>query len=91
MITDEQQRLLQSGIFRHALIEEHHRAGTAEAKKLHGLIGLRCKKLGHEYTITRIEYGWDGYIVAHGKKWLTTGKESRYPHNIGPITPKAFE
>jgi hypothetical protein len=91
MITAEQQELLNEGIKRHKALEAEHQAGRNDAKLLAGLIGLRCKKFFSEYTITDIRYGYDGYIVARGQKWLANGKLSKHQHDIGPITPKVFE
>jgi hypothetical protein len=90
-LTAEQNDLLEEGVKRHKAIDAEHRAGRTDAKKLETLIGLRMKKFAHEYTITHIRYGYDGYICARGKKWLKTGLLSKYEHDIGPITPKAFE
>ena len=91
MITDEQRELLNDGIVRNKALDAEHREGTADAKKLQGLIGLRCKKFNHEYLITDIRYGYDGYIKAYGKRFLKSGEMSRFTRDIGPITPKAFE
>ena len=91
MITNEQQELLNDGVVRHKALEAEHREGRADANKLAGLIGLRCKKFDTEYLITDIRYGYDGYIKARGKKMLQTGVLSRFVRDIGPITPAAFE
>jgi hypothetical protein len=91
MITDAQQQHLNDGISRHHAIEQLHRAGNTDAKLLQGLVGLRCKKFDQEYEITYIGYSYDGYITARGKKLLVTGKFSKYPRDIGPITPGAFD
>lgn len=91
VISGHEIALLEAGRARHASLELLHRAGNADAKLLHRLVGQRCKKFERDYEITEVRYGYDGYIVARGYRILGNGKRGSKTWDIGPITAKAFE
>lgn len=91
VISGHEITLLEAGKARHDALELLHRAGNADAKLLQRLVGQRCKKFDKEYEITRISYGFDGYIVARGYRILDKGKRGSKTWDIGPITSEAFK
>jgi len=92
MINEHCEQLLDAGLVRYNAIAGLHRAGRVDAAILAPmLIGLRCKKLNKEYVITRVDYGYNGHITAHGYRILGSGQRGTKTWDIGTIHSGNFE
>lgn len=89
-LTIDQQALLNAGRNRHSQLEVLHAQGQADSDRLQTLIGKVCHAGDKTYLITRVHYGYNGFISARGYRILKDGTRGTQQWDIGTITSINF-